>query len=70
MEAHGTHGFTHGSTCIAWNSWKRIETTKTFPDDKGNGIQFLVTPITQMYAGCGSCGGDTNMGDDRNGRPS
>ena len=32
MEAHGTTGFARGSTCIDWNSWKRVETTETFPD--------------------------------------
>jgi len=32
MEVHGTIGLTHGSMCIDWKSWKRMETTETFPD--------------------------------------
>jgi len=34
MEAHGITSFAHGSACIDWKSWKRVETTETFPDEQ------------------------------------
>jgi len=32
IETRGTTGSTHGSACIDWKFWKRVETTGTFTD--------------------------------------